>query len=79
MEIPFEPETDLRIEKFMRARPETIWRCWEEPELFKQWFTPPDVEVTEVDNMLAPDGRSYVTMRRPEGSFVPVEGCFILV
>ena len=46
----FDSERDLRIEKFMKARPETIWRCWEEPDLFKRWFTPPPVKVTEVEN-----------------------------
>ncbi|NRB01134.1 MAG: SRPBCC domain-containing protein, partial [Rhodobacteraceae bacterium] len=35
------PATDLTIERLMKCRPETIWRCWSEPELVKQWFTPP--------------------------------------
>lgn len=79
MEIQFDPNTDLRIEKVMKARAETIWRCWEEPELFKQWFTPPTVEVLEVENVLKPGGRSYVKMGLPDGSEIPLEGCFLYV
>ncbi len=79
MNIPFEPETDLRIERHMKARPETIWRCWEEPDLFKQWFTPPPVEVTEVENILEPGGRAFVTMKLPDGTLMSTEGCFLSV
>lgn len=79
MQIDFNPETDLRIEKRMRAKPETIWRCWEEPDLFKQWFTPPTVDVLDVENILEPGGRSYVKMGLPDGAEIPLEGCFIHV
>ena len=79
MRIPFDPETDLRIERHMKARAETIWRCWEEPSLFKQWFTPPTVEVAKVENILQPGGRAFVEMKLPDGALVPNEGCFLHV
>ncbi len=74
----FSPETDLQIERLIRATPETIWRCWAEPDLFKQWFTPPGVEVTDCENDLTPGGRAYCVMKLPDGSEMPLDGCFIL-
>ncbi|MBT8459900.1 MAG: SRPBCC domain-containing protein [Boseongicola sp.] len=75
--INFDPERDLRIEQFIKASPETIWRCWQEPELFKQWFTPPGVEVTEVINDVRSGGRAFVVMKLPDGALMPSEGCFL--
>ena len=36
----FDPTLDLRLERMIAARPETLWRCWTDPELIKQWFCP---------------------------------------
>ena len=77
--IDFDPNRDLRIEQFIKASPETIWRCWEEPDLFRQWFTPPGVDVTEVINDVRSGGRAYVVMKLPDGTLMPNEGCFLHV
>lgn len=74
----FNPETDLEIEQLIRARPETIWRCWAEPELFRQWFTPPGVDVVACENVLEPGGRAFCIMRLPDGTEIPGDGCFLL-
>jgi len=71
------PETDLEIERVMTGRPETIWRCWAEPELFKRWFTPPSVETIDCDNVLEPGGRAYNAMKLPDGTVIENEGCFL--
>ncbi|MCK0149700.1 SRPBCC domain-containing protein [Marivita sp. S6314] len=76
--MTFNPETDLQIERVMRASPEAIWRCWEEPDLFKQWFVPPPVEVTEVDNDLRSGGRAFNVMKLPDGTLMENDGCFLL-
>ncbi len=76
--MSFNPETDLQIERLMKASPETIWRCWEEPELFKQWFVPPPVEVTEVENDLRPGGRAFNVMKLPDGTLMENDGCFLV-
>src|SRR6056297_2179348 len=70
------PETDLEIERMIRAAPETIWRCWSEPDLFRQWFTPPGVEVTECENVLEPGGRAFCVMKLPDGALIPGTGVF---
>lgn len=76
--MSFNPDTDLQIERLMKASPETIWRCWEEPELFKQWFTPRPVEVTEVENDLRAGGRAFNIMKLPDGTLIENDGCFLL-
>jgi uncharacterized protein YndB with AHSA1/START domain len=77
--MTFNPDTDLKIERLINAAPETIWRCWAEPELFKQWFVPHPVEVTEVDNDLRPGGRAFNVMKLPDGTLMENDGCFLLV
>ena len=74
----FDPETDLKIERLMAATPETIWRCWSEPDLFKQWFVPPPVEVTASENDLRPGGRAFNVMKLPDGTLIENDGCFLL-
>lgn len=74
----FDPNTDLKIERVIKAKPETIWRCWEDPDLFKQWFTPPGVEITASENVLEPGGRASNTMKLPDGTLFENDGCFLL-
>ncbi len=73
-----DPDLDLHIERLMRCRPETIWRCWAEPELFKQWFTPPTVKVIDAQNDLRPGGRAFNVMQLQDGTTMPNDGSFIL-
>lgn len=73
-----DPETDLQIERLIRAAPEAIWRCWAEPDLFSRWFTPPGVEVVACENVLEAGGRAYCVMRLPDGTEMPGDGCFLL-
>ncbi|WP_417722235.1 SRPBCC family protein [Salipiger sp.] len=75
----FNPETDLKLERFIKARPETVWRCWEEPDLFRQWFCPKPVEVTEIDHDMRAGGRAYTVMKLPDGTLMPNDGSFLLV
>ncbi len=75
----FNPETDLQTERLIHAKPEIIWRCWAEPELFKVWFTPPGVDVVSCENVLEPGGRAFNVMRLPDGNEMPNDGSFIHV
>ncbi len=75
----FNPDLDLRIERVIRGRPETIWRCWEDPELFKRWFVPPPTQVIESENVLESGGRAFNVMRLADGTEHRNEGCFLLV
>jgi len=76
---PFNPATDLKIDRLIKASPATIWRCWQDPDLFRQWFCPEPVEVADCDIDLRPGGRCFVEMRLPDGTMMPNDGCFLLV
>ena len=76
--MSFNAETDLKIERLISAKPETIWRCWAEPELFKQWFVPPTIEVNEVENNLHAGGRAFNVMKLPDGTLIENDGCFLV-
>ena len=75
----FDPATDLEIEVFIKAPPETVWRCWEDPALFRQWFCPAPVEVVETDHDMRAGGRCYTVMKLPDGTLMPGDGSFLLV
>lgn len=73
----FNPETDLFIERHIKARPETIWRCWTDPELFARWFAPDPVKVSDVDYDFRPGGNANLTMTLPDGTVMPLKGCVL--
>lgn len=75
----FDPDTDLAIQRFIKAAPKTVWRCWAEADLFKQWFCPAPVEVVETEQDLRAGGRSYTLMKLPDGTLMPSEGSFLFV
>lgn len=79
MSDAFDPETDLRITRDLAAPPGLVWRCWSEPALFRRWFCPSPVEVTECVLALRPGGRFMTVMRLPDGTEMPSEGCFLEV
>ncbi len=31
---------ELTLTRFIDAPRQALWRCWTDPELIKQWFTP---------------------------------------
>lgn len=79
MNLHFDPETDLRLTRQMKAAPETVWRCWTDPELFAQWFAPKPYTVSKVNYDFEPGGRANLTMTSPDGKDIPLQGCVLLV
>ncbi|MEL6167401.1 MAG: SRPBCC family protein [Pseudomonadota bacterium] len=77
--MTFNPETDLSIERQMAAAPDTVWRCWTDPDLFKQWFVPKPVEVSAVEHDFRAGGISRVVMTLPGGKVMDTTGCFLEV
>lgn len=75
----FSPETDLELSRDLAVSPLLVWRCWSDPALLKQWFTPPPVEVTECLLDLRPGGAFTTTMKMPGGDTVTSRGCFLEV
>ncbi len=70
---------ELVLELILDAPKEKLYRGWTEPELMKQWFAPKPWTTPHVDVDVRPGGRSFVTMRSPEGQDFPNPGQYLEV
>ena len=77
MITPFNPDLDLEINRLLKAPVARIWRCWTEPELFKQWWTPKPVVTSEAELDLRPGGGFRTVMRMEDGSEHAFETCIL--
>jgi uncharacterized protein YndB with AHSA1/START domain len=77
--VPFNPETDLKLERVVDVPVELVWKAWTTPELIKQWFCPRPWSVSEVTLELRPGGAFNSTFQSPEGKAFPNEGCVLEV
>ena len=59
-------DTTLTFSREIAASAGSIWRCWTEPELLRQWFAPEPVKTTEAAIDLVPGGRFDTTMVIPD-------------
>ncbi|WP_299613367.1 SRPBCC family protein [uncultured Tateyamaria sp.] len=75
---PFDPRTDLRVERNIAAKPETVWRCWTDPALFAQWFAPAPFTVKDIAYDFEPGGRANLTMVLDDGAEMPLRGCVLV-
>jgi uncharacterized protein YndB with AHSA1/START domain len=69
---------DLTLIRHFDVAPERVWRCWTEPALLRQWFTPKPVVTKEIVIDLRPGGRFYSLMVMPDGTEFPNEGCILV-
>jgi uncharacterized protein YndB with AHSA1/START domain len=56
-----------------------IWRCWTEPELLKQWFTPRPWTTPSAELDVRPGGSFHAVMRSPDGDESAVPGVYLEV
>ncbi|WP_010140312.1 SRPBCC family protein [Oceanicola sp. S124] len=68
---------DLRLTRLIKAPPAALWRCWTEPHLLCQWFSPAPVETTEAVIEPRVGGRFFTRMRLPEGEQIASDGCIL--
>lgn len=73
------PETthELHLTRLIEAPRRALWRCWTEPELIKQWFTPRPWTTPVVEVDLRVGGESYMLFRGPEGQEFPNRGVYL--
>ena len=67
----FTPATALHELSLMRlidAPPEKLFRCWTEPALIVQWFTPPPWKTIRAEIDPRAGGASYIMMQGPDGT-----------
>lgn len=72
-------DLDLTIVRHLKASPARVWRCWTEPKLLERWFAPKPVIVKNVVIDLRPGGESSSTMVLPDGTEMPLMGCYLVV
>lgn len=70
---------ELTLTRMIAAPRAIVWRCWTEPELIKQWFTPRPWTTPVVEIDLRPGGASYMLFRGPDGEEFPNRGVYLEV
>ena len=70
-------ERELVLQRIIEAPREALYRCWTEPDLLVQWFTPAPWKTVEARMDVRAGGSSLVVMRGPEGQEVPNRGVFL--
>lgn len=72
-------DRELVLERIIEAPAATLYRCWTEPELMKQWFVPKPWTIAKVEQDVRPGGKSLVVMADPEGNEYPNAGLYLEV
>ena len=75
------PSTDreLVLMRLIDAPRETLYRCWTEPALMKQWFAPKPYETPVVEVDVRSGGANLIVMRGPDGQDMPNRGIYLEV
>lgn len=73
----FDSSRDLTLTRLIEASPETLYRCWTEPELIKQWFAPKPWSVPRATLDVRPGGASMIVMADPDGNEYPNPGQYL--
>jgi uncharacterized protein YndB with AHSA1/START domain len=70
---------ELTLTRLIDAPRDKLYRCWTEPDLIKQWFTPRPWTTPVVETDVRPGGKSYMLFRGPEGQEFPNRGVYLEV
>ena len=70
---------ELVITRLIDAPREKVWRCWTEPKLIVQWFTPPPFKTVHAETDVRAGGASYIVMKAPDGTEMPNRGVYLEV
>jgi uncharacterized protein YndB with AHSA1/START domain len=70
---------DLALTRLIAASPAALYRCWTEPELIQQWFTPAPWTTIHAETDVRPGGASLVVMRGPDGTEFLNRGVYLEV
>jgi len=70
---------ELTLTRVLPAPPAKVFRCWTEPKLMKEWFTPRPWTTPVVETDVRPGGSSFLLMRGPNGEENPCHGVYLEV
>jgi uncharacterized protein YndB with AHSA1/START domain len=71
------PDRELVLTRLIAAPRRNLYRCWTEPELLKQWFTPPPYRTIRAELDLRPGGSNLIVMLGPDGTEFPNRGVYL--
>lgn len=72
-------DRELVLTRIIDVPREKLWRCWTEPELMVQWFTPSPWKTVHAETDVRPGGSSYIVMKGPEEQEMPNRGVYLEV
>ena len=70
---------ELSLTRLIDAPVVAVWRCWTEPDLIRQWFTPRPWTTPVVEVDVRPGGTSHMIFRGPDGEEFPNRGVYLEV
>jgi uncharacterized protein YndB with AHSA1/START domain len=74
---PTRSDHELVLTRLIDAPREKLFRCWTEPALITQWFTPPPWKTVAAEVEPRVGGRSVITMEGPDGTRMPNVGVYL--
>jgi uncharacterized protein YndB with AHSA1/START domain len=77
-QIP-DADRELMLTRLIDAPRETLFRCWTEPALIKQWFAPLPWTTPHAEMDVRPGGATLVVMHGPDGNEFPNPGVILEV
>lgn len=75
----FPSNRELVLNRLINVPREILFRCWTEPKLLTQWFTPPPFKTTSAQVDLRTGGSSVIVMQGPDGTEYPNRGIYLEV
>ncbi len=76
------PDADARelvLTRLIDAPRDKLYRCWTEPALIVQWFTPPPWRTIHAETDVRAGGASYIVMQGPDGTEMTNRGVYLEV
>ena len=70
---------ELVLTRLIDVPRDKLFRCWIEPALIVQWFTPPPWKTIAAEVDARAGGSSVITMQGPDGTKVPNVGVYLEV
>ncbi len=70
---------ELVLKRTLKAPRAAVFRCWTEPELIVQWFTPRPWTTPRAVVDPRPGGTNEITMADPDGKEYPNKGVYLAV
>lgn len=72
-------ERELSLTRDIPVSPDKLFRCWTDPALIVQWFTPAPWQTTRAEVDLRPGGANLIVMKGPDGTEMPNRGVYLAV